>query len=95
MATEWCPDVVLSDIGLPGRDGFGVAKELRRNPALKAARLIAITGYGQEGRSDAYRDAGFERALTKPVNPSDLQALLSRPGLEDPAASHAGTQAQL
>ena len=42
------PDVVLCDIGLPGLNGYGVASELRRNPATARAQLIAVTGYGQE-----------------------------------------------
>jgi CheY-like chemotaxis protein len=80
LAVEWRPDVVLSDIGLPGLDGFGVARELRHHPATSGVRLIAITGYGQEGQAGACRDAGFEQVLTKPVDPAVLQGLLQRAG---------------
>ncbi|MCI0463068.1 MAG: ATP-binding protein [Gemmataceae bacterium] len=78
VATEWNPDTVLSDLGLPGLDGFGVARELRRNPATARTRLIAVTGYGQESDRQLSREVGFEAHLTKPIEPEMLvQALAS------------------
>jgi CheY-like chemotaxis protein len=71
------PDVVLCDIGLPGLDGFGVARALRDNPRTSRARLIAITGYGSEQTERMCREAGFERHFTKPVDPSVLTGLLA------------------
>jgi CheY-like chemotaxis protein len=71
------PDVVLCDIGLPGLDGFGVAKALRRNPRTARARLIAITGYGSEQTKMLCQEAGFDRHFTKPVDPSTLARLLA------------------
>lgn len=71
------PEVVLSDIGLPGMDGFAVARELRRDPATRRARLIAITGYGSEDDQRQAREAGFEHVLTKPADPDELQRLLA------------------
>jgi CheY-like chemotaxis protein len=76
-AGEWGPDVVVCDIGLPGLDGYGVAGELRRNPATAKARLIAVTGYGQEEDRRRARQAGFDHHLTKPVNPDALLELLA------------------
>jgi PAS domain S-box-containing protein len=73
---EWRPDVVLCDIGLPGLDGYAVAGELRQDPATAGARLIAITGYGQDEDRRRTLQAGFDHHLTKPVDPAVLQPLL-------------------
>lgn len=76
-AKEWCPDVVLCDIGLPGLDGFGVAKELRQHPATAKARIIAVTGYGGDEDRCRSREAGFDAHLTKPADPAALENLLA------------------
>jgi CheY-like chemotaxis protein len=77
-AEQYRPDVVLCDIGLPGLDGYSVAGELRRHPATAKARLIAVTGYGQEEDRRRARQAGFDHHLTKPVDPDALLELLAR-----------------
>jgi CheY-like chemotaxis protein/nitrogen-specific signal transduction histidine kinase len=77
-AGEWRPDVVLCDIGLPGLDGYGVARELRRGPATARVRLIAVTGYGSEEDRRRARLAGFDHHLTKPVAPDALLPLLRK-----------------
>jgi CheY-like chemotaxis protein len=80
LAHQWQPNVVLCDIGLPGGlDGFGVASELRQDPATANARLIAITGYGSDNDRERARRAGFDYHLTKPADPAALQQLLARP----------------
>jgi CheY-like chemotaxis protein len=79
LAREWRPDVVLCDIGLPGLDGYGVAGALRHDPATAGARLIAVTGYGQDEDRRRTREAGFDHHLTKPVDPVALGPLLVRP----------------
>jgi CheY-like chemotaxis protein len=80
LAHQLQPDVVLCDIGLPGGlDGFGVATELRQDPATAKVRLIAITGYGSENDRERARKAGFDYHLTKPADPEALQQLLARP----------------
>ncbi len=71
-AEEFRPDVVLLDIGLPGMDGYEVARRLRAATSLNAAVLVALTGYGQEEDRRKSSDAGFDHHLVKPV---DLQAL--------------------
>jgi DNA-binding response OmpR family regulator len=76
MAQDWRPDVVLSDIGLPGLDGFGVAEELRAS----GVRLIAITGYGSEDFRHRAYDSGYEEVLIKPANPDVLVRLLAGTG---------------
>jgi CheY-like chemotaxis protein len=79
LAEGWLPDVVLSDLGLPGLDGFGVARHLRQNPATAKVRLLAITGYsGEEVRRRA-RESGFDQILTKPANPEEVLRLLATP----------------
>jgi two-component system CheB/CheR fusion protein len=79
-AQTWQPEVVLCDIGLPELDGYGVAEALRRSPATAAARLIAVSGYGQEEDRRRSRQAGFDHHLVKPVAPEALQKLLTGAG---------------
>ena len=71
-AEQYRPDVVLCDIGLPGLDGYGVARQLRDNPATAKARLIAVTAYGQDEDRRRSHEAGFEQHLVKPVDPDAL-----------------------
>jgi two-component system CheB/CheR fusion protein len=70
---------VLLDIGLPGMDGYQVARELRAIPRLASARLIALTGYGQEADRHRSRLAGVDHHLVKPVDPQQLRTLLAAP----------------
>jgi PAS domain S-box-containing protein len=72
------PDVMLLDIGLPGMDGYEVARRLRQDPQLSQVFLIALTGYGQEEDRKRSRAAGIDEHLVKPVDGALLQALLSR-----------------
>jgi PAS domain S-box-containing protein len=75
---EWRPDVVLCDIGLPGSiDGYALARLIRAHPELAEIRLIAVTGYGQEGDRLRTEEAGFDLHLTKPVQPSRLVEILA------------------
>jgi signal transduction histidine kinase len=76
VAEQSRPDVVLCDIGLPGLDGYGVARRLRQNPSTAKARLIAVTGYGGEEDKQRSREVGFEAHLVKPVDPAALQGVL-------------------
>jgi CheY-like chemotaxis protein len=70
------PQVALIDLGLPGMDGFAVAREMRRRPETCAIRLVAVTGYGQaEDRRQALA-AGFDLHVTKPVDPGMLDQML-------------------
>jgi two-component system CheB/CheR fusion protein len=76
-AASWEPDVVLCDIGLPGIDGFEVARRLRRQPGTERALLVAITGYGTEQDRRRGFEAGFDHYLVKPADPDDLRRLLA------------------
>lgn len=71
------PDVVLLDIGLPGLDGYAVARLLRSRPSDEPLLLIALTGYGQAEDRAASRAAGFDHHLTKPVDFAVLRQLLT------------------
>jgi PAS domain S-box-containing protein len=76
-ALAFQPDVVLLDIGLPGLDGFEVAKRLRQQTALNGIVLVAMTGYGQESDRQRSLDAGFNHHLVKPTAFSKVQQILA------------------
>jgi signal transduction histidine kinase/CheY-like chemotaxis protein len=70
------PDIVLTDVGLPGLDGYEVARQIRTHLG-NDARLIALTGYGQPEDRRRAIEAGFDALLVKPVSPEDLSETLS------------------
>ena len=76
-AQEFQPDVILLDLGLPGMDGFEVARQIRHDPALEGVMLVALTGYGQNEDRQQAEQAGFDRLFTKPVDMNALQAFLA------------------
>ncbi len=76
MAAEFQPEVVLLDIGLPGMDGYEVARRMHAMPGLRNTVLIAMTGYSQEEDRMRSREAGFARHLVKPADPGALRMLL-------------------
>ncbi len=77
-AREFRPAIVLCDIGLPEMDGYEVARQLRREPAMRAAYLIALTGYSRpEDQRQALR-SGFDAYLAKPADLEDLERVLAR-----------------
>jgi signal transduction histidine kinase/ActR/RegA family two-component response regulator len=77
LARQFHPEVVLSDLGLPQMDGYAVARAMRADPLTAQAWLIAISGYGQADDQRQAREAGFDRYLTKPVDPAELLTLLA------------------
>ncbi|MDT8386548.1 MAG: hybrid sensor histidine kinase/response regulator [Thiogranum sp.] len=76
-AHEWVPDAVVIDIGLPGIDGYEVARRLRRLPALRDTRLIALTGYGSTTDRRLAAEAGFSWHLIKPADVAELEAAIA------------------
>jgi CheY-like chemotaxis protein len=76
-AAEFIPEIVLLDIGLPGMDGFEVARRLRAMPALGPATLVAMTGYESDKDRALARAAGFDQYLVKPVDLEVLRGWLS------------------
>ncbi len=75
-ARAFRPHVVLLDIGMPGMDGYEVARQLRSQHLIERMRLVAITGYGQQSDRARAREAGFDQHLVKPVDPETLQAVI-------------------
>jgi len=75
------PEVVLLDIGLPGMDGYEVARQCRRDSGLDQLILVAMTGYGKEEDRRRSQEAGFNAHFVKPVSLDDLQLLLRQPGI--------------
>jgi CheY-like chemotaxis protein len=67
---------VLLDIGLPGMDGFEVARRLRQESEMRQAVLVALTGYGQDEDRRKSLEAGFDHHLTKPVDFAVLKNLI-------------------
>ncbi|MEJ7808668.1 MAG: ATP-binding protein [Telluria sp.] len=76
QAAQALPDVALVDIGLPGIDGYEVARRMRADPATCGVRLIALTGYGQQSDRERAMDAGFDAHLVKPVDMGRLMEAL-------------------
>ncbi len=77
LAQAFRPDVALLDIGMPDLSGYEVAQELRREPWGRGIQLIALTGWGQEKDRQQALEAGFNQHLTKPIDPDQLEALIS------------------
>jgi DNA-binding response OmpR family regulator len=76
-ALDYRPNVVLLDIGLPGLNGFEVAKQLRKQPALQNVVLVAMTGYGGVNDRQHSREAGFDYHLVKPGDFGKLLRILA------------------
>jgi CheY-like chemotaxis protein len=76
-AGDYRPDVVLLDIGLPGLDGFEVAKRIRKDPLRQGVVLVALTGYGQEADRQRSHEAGFDHHLVKPVDFAAVQEIFA------------------
>jgi signal transduction histidine kinase len=74
-ALRYLPDVVLLDIGLPGMNGYDLARCMRRQPELHSVPLVALTGWGQEDARHRSHAAGFSYHLTKPVDRATLESL--------------------
>jgi CheY-like chemotaxis protein len=74
QARSFRPQVVLLDVGLPGMDGYELARRLRAE-GLAGELLVSITGYGLEEDRRRAEEAGFDHHLTKPVDPDTLLRL--------------------
>jgi PAS domain S-box-containing protein len=77
LAAGFLPHVILLDIGLPGMDGYEVARRVRATPALQDAFIIALTGYGSDNDRERCRAAGINEHLTKPADLEILRGWLS------------------
>jgi CheY-like chemotaxis protein len=81
------PEVLFLDIGLPGMDGYEVARAVRRLPGMDELFLVALTGYGREEDRRKTREAGFDYHLVKPAGMEDVQRLLATLAPLAPSAS--------
>jgi len=77
-ARPFKPEVVFLDIGLPGMNGYEVAKRLRTEPSTSGAVLVALTGWGTEDTKRQSREAGFDFHLTKPAEVTAIENILAR-----------------
>jgi CheY-like chemotaxis protein/anti-sigma regulatory factor (Ser/Thr protein kinase) len=89
IAGTFRPALVLLDIGMPGMNGYDVAKALRQEPWGEALCLTAMTGWGQDEDRRQAHEAGFDHHLTKPVDPDAVEALVAN--CQVPAQQSAGT----
>jgi two-component system CheB/CheR fusion protein len=80
IAYSFHPQVIVLDIGLPGMDGYEVARRLRSEAQMQSVNLIALTGYGQSEDRQRSIAAGFNHHLVKPVDPEVLQTLIASNG---------------
>ena len=84
------PEAILCDIGLPGMDGYELARRLRATPGLENARLIAITGYATEADRRRAVEAGFDAHIAKPAHVPALVALMHPEKGSDPISREKG-----
>jgi PAS domain S-box-containing protein len=84
-AHEFRPEVVFLDIGMPGKDGYEVAKALRGKPETQQAVLVALTGWGAKDDRARSTSAGFDHHLTKPAGLAAVEGLLSKMAGDRPA----------
>jgi CheY-like chemotaxis protein len=71
-------DVVISDIGMPGMNGYQLARELRQVPGYETVPLVAVTGYSMFDDRERSKSAGFNAHMTKPIDPNALLELIEQ-----------------
>jgi len=76
-ATEFSPDVMLVDVGIPGMSGYDLAERIRSNRTLDHILLIAVTGYGRPQDRTRALTAGFDHHLIKPVDAAAIAGALA------------------
>ena len=78
VANEIQFDVIISDIGMPGMNGYQLARELRQLPGYEDVPLVAVTGYSMFDDRERSKSAGFNAHMTKPIDPSALLELIEQ-----------------
>jgi CheY-like chemotaxis protein len=78
VAAAFRPDVALLDLGLARMDGYEVGRQMRQLPGLEGLTLLVLTGYADAAYHRRSEEAGCAAHLVKPVEPSELEALLAR-----------------
>ena len=84
VTKTYVPDVVFLDIGMPGMDGYEVARRIRQQPGLENVVLAALTGWGQQEDRRRTSEAGFNYHLVKPPEPNVVESVIA--GLKRPEA---------
>lgn len=87
LADLFRPQIILCDIGLPGMDGYQVARAVRQNARLASAYMVALTGYGRDEEMKQAREAGFDLHMTKPVDYEKLRRVLGDVPIENTSVS--------
>jgi CheY-like chemotaxis protein len=82
LVTNFRPELVFLDIGMPGMNGYDVCRELRRTQ-VGEIRIVALTGYGQESDQAQSREAGFDEHLLKPISLDALQRALGAARIDE------------
>jgi CheY-like chemotaxis protein len=77
IAPDFAPEFAFLDIGMPKVHGYEVARRLKAGEGTSACVLVAVTGWGQEDDRRRAREAGFDRHLVKPVDPAELEKILT------------------
>jgi signal transduction histidine kinase/DNA-binding response OmpR family regulator len=88
IAHVFAPQVAVVDIGLPGMNGYEVARRLKLNGSGAPALLIALTGYGQKDDRARSEEAGFHHHFVKPADPRDIQSVIATWAATAGAAVH-------
>jgi CheY-like chemotaxis protein len=79
MLNEWTPDVIVSDIGMPGMDGLDLMREIRKSDAKRGGEIpaLALTAYGRVDDKIKIIEAGYQAHVIKPVDASELAAVIA------------------
>lgn len=78
MTEQFHPEVIFLDIGMPGMNGYEVARVVRKMPGMEAVTIVALTGWGAERDREMSKKAGFDDHLTKPASRASVNLLLSK-----------------
>jgi two-component system, cell cycle response regulator DivK len=85
LARALMPDLILMDIQMPGMDGMSAGCILKRDPATRGLKVIALTSFAMQGDEEKFLAAGFDGYLSKPISTRDLPVLVQKWLEEGPA----------
>ena len=78
LVKSYRPELIFLDLGMPGMDGYEVARQLRQQPGLERVVLAALTGWGQQEDRRRSAAAGFDHHLVKPPEPEVVESLVAK-----------------